>query len=148
MPAHAYRIAIFSISMLYYINLSAGTTDQMIARGEHRIEIQNYGRYGRGTPEVSVDILQSDYYNLHHESNVIRFEDLNKTINREIDEDARREYDQWFNEKFNQKMSEYQQAAEYYEQIDGQAAEEEQLEEQEPAAEDEQQEQETGDFSQ
>lgn len=78
--------------------------DNLLARGEHRIEVQNYGHK---RPEVPIDIMQSNYYNAHHEDYVIRIEDLNKTLNREINEDVSREYSEWFNAEFNRRLSEY-----------------------------------------
>lgn len=76
----------------------------LIARGEHRIEIQ---RYGRENPEVSIDILQSEYYNENHDEFVVRIEDLNKTLNRQINEDAAREYNKWFEDEFNRRFAQY-----------------------------------------
>lgn len=76
----------------------------LIARGEHRIEIQ---RYGRSDPEVSIDILQSEFYNQNHEEFVIRIEDLNKTLNKEINEEVNVEYNKWFEDEFNRRFDQY-----------------------------------------
>jgi len=78
--------------------------NKLLARGEHRIEVQNYGHRD---PEIPMAIMQANYYNANHEDNVIRFEDLNQTINREINEDANREYNEWFNAEYNRRLSEY-----------------------------------------
>lgn len=110
MKIHHYIIVVSSIFLMDCINLTGNSANLLIARGEHRIEIQNYGREN---PEVSIDILQSQFYDEHHEGNVTRFEDLNKTINREMNEEANLEYNLWFENKFHQTLSDYQQAEDY-----------------------------------
>lgn len=108
MPKRGFNIAlIILLSTVFFTHISAisaADQDNLIARGEHRIEIQ---RYGRSDPEVSIDIMQSNFYNDHHEDYVIRIEDLNKTINKEINEEVNKEYNQWFNDKFNSQLNNY-----------------------------------------
>ncbi|MBA3816547.1 MAG: hypothetical protein H0X29_08530 [Parachlamydiaceae bacterium] len=99
-----FKIISSSLALLFFGQLCAAENDNLLARGEHRIEVQNYGHK---SPEVPMDIMQANYYNAHHEYNVIRFEDLNRTINREINEDANKEYNDWFNAEYNSRLSEY-----------------------------------------
>lgn len=85
--------------------------NNLVARGEHRIAVYNYGhKY----PEVPMDIMEANYYNIHHGDFVIRIEDLNRTLNREMNEDINREYNAWFNNEFNRRMSEYQFYNQFY----------------------------------
>lgn len=102
------------LALFFSLILSIDFPSTLLARGEHRIEVQNYGREGKPgvIPEASIDILQSQYYNDNHGDFVIRIEDLNKTLNREIDQDVQREYTRWFENSFLQNFSQYQQAAE------------------------------------
>ena len=88
--------------------------NELMARGEHRIQVQNFGRKN---PEIPTHIMQANYYNEHHPEYMIRTEDLNETLNEQINEEIQREYDQWFDEAFHQRLSEYEEAKaieEYY----------------------------------
>jgi hypothetical protein len=91
--------------------------NKLIARGEHRIEVQNYGHRD---PEIPIWIMQSNYYNAHHEQYVIRIEDLNQTLNKEINQDINKEYNEWFNAEYNERRAAEQlyerQAEDYQEQ--------------------------------
>lgn len=106
----------FLLPLFIGMSLSATESDEnkLLARGEHRIEVINYGHRD---PEIPIWIMQSNYYNAHHPGYVIRIEDLNQTINKEINEDERKEYNEWFNAEYNRRRAEEQyyenQSAEY-----------------------------------
>ena len=79
-------VNIFSFFFLFLIFINC---DQLLARGEHRIQVQNYGHRD---PEIPIWIMESNYYNAHHDAYMIRIEDLNETLNKEINEVSSLQY--------------------------------------------------------
>lgn len=108
----------FLLMLLAGFFFLAFNKEALLARGEHQIQVINYGHK---FPEVPMDLMEANFYNIHHPGYVIRIENLNETLNREINQDINREYNEWFNAEYNRRRlleNSYAYPPEYYQGVD------------------------------